>query len=99
MSKLKLEALMTMQTLAARGLPHTQIARLLAVTEGTVRYQLKRMVAGAVDGRSRQEPRASAVAAAIEHWRAQRGEAPLNLAALHDWLVTEHAYAGSLRSV
>ena len=51
MSKLKLEALMTVQTLAAKGMPHTHIDRLLEETEGTVHYRLKRMAADAIDGR------------------------------------------------
>jgi transposase len=80
-------------------MPHTQIARILGITEGTVRYRLKRMEAGAVDGRSRQELLASSVAAAIDHWRTEHEHAPLNLAALHEWLMIEHGYAGSLRSV
>src|SRR5262245_54134790 len=28
-----------------------------------------------------------------------RGQGPVNLATLHDWLIEEHGYAGSLRSV
>lgn len=99
MSKLDLEARMTIKTLASKGVSHSEIARMLGVTEGAVRYQVKRMQAGAVDGRSRQEPRAAVVAEAIEHWRSQQGERAVNLAALHDWLVTEHGYGGSLRSV
>lgn len=99
MSKLRLEALMTIQTLSARRTAHTQIARMLGVTEGTVRYRLKRMAAGAVDGRSRQESLASAVSAGIEQWGAAHEQAPLSLAALHEWLMIEHGYTGSLRSV
>jgi transposase len=38
------------------------------------------------------------VRAPIEHWMQQQDGA-LNLAALHDWLVAEHDYRGSLRSV
>jgi transposase len=99
MSKLDLEARMTIKTLAAKGVSHCEIARMLGVTEGAVRYQVKRMQAGAVDGRTHQEPRATAVAEAIEHWRGQQGDRAVNLAALHDWLVAEHGYRGSLRSV
>ena len=99
MAKLKLEDRMTIQTLARKHVPHCEIARLLGVSEGAVRYQLKRMGAGTVEGRSRQEMRAASVGAAIEHWREQHAEGPLNLAALHEWLVAEHDYRGSLRSV
>lgn len=99
MSKLRLEDRMTIQALARKRVPHCEIARLLGVSEGAVRYQIKRMAAGAVDGRSRQEMRATKAGEAIEHWRAQNAERPLNLAALHEWLVAEHGYRGSLRSV
>ena len=43
-------------------------------------------------GRSLQPMKAEAVAGAIRYWREQQGEAPLNLAALHEWLVREHDY-------
>lgn len=100
MSKLDLEARMTIGTLTAKGVSFSAIARMLGVTEGAVRYQARRMAQQAVDGRTRQMPMACAVADAVEHWRQQQGEgAALNLAALHEWLVSEHDYAGSLRSV
>jgi len=100
MSKLSLEARMTIATLTAKGVSNSAVARMLGVTEGTVRYQVRRMQQQAVDGRTRQMPKAAAVAEAVDHWRRQHGEqAAVNLAALHDWLVTEHNYAGSLRSV
>jgi len=71
MSKLNQEALMTIQTLASRQVSHCEIARLLGITEGAVRYRIKRMEAGAVDGRARQQPMAGAVAEAIDYWREQ----------------------------
>jgi len=90
---------MTIRTLAAREVANAQIARMLGVTEGAVRYHRKRMEAGAIDGRTRQQPRAMGVLGAIEHWRSQQTDGVLNLAALHDWLVCEHGYAGSVRSI
>lgn len=99
MSKLNLEARMTIETLARRQVAQREIARLLGVTEGTVRYQMRRMRSGAVDGRSGQPMRADTVADAIAHWRERHEGRPMNLAALHEWLVTEHDYRGSLRSV
>lgn len=97
MSRLDLEALMTIKTLKNRT-AKTEIARLLQVTEGAVRYHMGRMEAGAVDGRSRQMFKAEAFTEAIEFWRSQH-VGPLNLGDLHDWLRREHAYDGSLRSV
>jgi len=91
---------MTIKELAGRGVPGRQIARMLGVREGAVRYHLARQAAGATDGRARQESKAKPFAAAIEHWLASQGEgAPLDLAALHDWLVAEHGYPGSLRGL
>jgi len=94
-----LEIRMTIKTLAAKGMPKRRIARELSLSEGTVRYHLRRLADGASDGRARQQRRAGAYRAAIDHWLAQHGAAPVNVAALHDWLVAEHGYPGSLRSV
>jgi len=94
-----LEIRMTIKTLAAKGMPKRRIARELSLSEGTVRYHLRRLADGASDGRARQQRRAGAYRAAIDHWLAQHGATPTNIAALHDWLVAEHGYPGSLRSV
>ena len=88
------------RSLAAElGLSQSAVARLLGVTEGTVRYHRKRGTVGAVDGRSKQDLKAAAHAEAIAHWRDQQEEGRVNLAALHDWLRREHGYDGSLKSV
>ena len=84
---------------AARGHSQSAVARLLGVTEGTVRYHRKRRSAGAADGRSRQDLKAAAHAGAIAHWRDQQADGRVNIAALHDWLRREHGYDGSLKSV
>jgi transposase len=98
--KLGLEARMTIGELSRRGWSRCQVARALGVTEGAVRYHLRRRAAGAHDGRADQPHRAAGWQPAIEVWLASRGaEAPLNLAALHVWLVEEHGYAGSVRSL
>ncbi len=99
MGRLDAEARMAIKALSARGSTPSEIARLLGVTEGAVRYHARRMAVGAVDGRAQQWPKAEAFAAAIEHWRGQQDGGGVNLAALHDWLRREHGYDGSLRSV
>ncbi|MPR12245.1 helix-turn-helix domain-containing protein, partial [Microvirga tunisiensis] len=99
MSRLDQEARMTIKALAARGATNSEIARLLGVTEGAVRYQVKRFERGLTDGRARQPFKAEAVAAAIAQWRVSQADGPINLAALHGWLRCEHGYTGSLRSV
>lgn len=88
---------MTIKTLASRGVPNRAIARQLSVSEGTVRYHRRRLAEQAVDGRSRQPHRAQPLHEAIALWIDRHGTS--NLAALHEWLVGEHGYAGSLRSI
>jgi transposase len=98
--KLDQEARMTLRHLNGKGHSKSAIARLLGVTEGSIRYHLKRQAEGAVDGRSHQPFLADEHAERIAHWLESLGEAgPVNLAALHDYLVEEHEYAGSLRSL
>jgi hypothetical protein len=87
------------QDLGSAGATNSHIARLLGVTEGAIRHHVTRLQAGARDGRSRQEPKAACVAAAIDDWRQMQGDTPINLAVLHAWLVSEHGYSGSLRSI
>ena len=94
-----LEVRMTIKTLAAKGVPKRAIARQLYLSEGTVRYHLRRMAEGVTDGRSRQPRAARAHGEAIACWMAAHSEVAVNLAELHAWLVSEHDYAGSLRSV
>ena len=90
---------MTIMTLALKGISNRMVADILGVTEGAVRHQLKQMKAGATDGRSERRGLAADYSEAIEFWRDSVGEGPLNLASLHQWLVREHDYPGSLRSV
>ena len=99
MGRIDKEARMTIKVLDERGATGAEIARLLGVSEGAVRYHVRRMRSGAVDGRSTQELKAAAFAEQIEHWRQSAEGSGLNLAALHSWLVREHGYDGSLRSV
>lgn len=89
---------MAMKASTARGGTKSEIARLLQVSEEAVRYHLRRLEAGASDGRARQVFKAQAYAAEIASWREQQA-GRINLAALHDWLGEEHGYDGSLKSV
>jgi len=91
---------MTIQTLAGRGQSNRAIARLLGVHENAVRYHLHRMREAIADGRSQQQHLAADFQDAIATWMERLDDdGPLNLAALHDWLVTEQDYPGSLRSL
>lgn len=99
MGRLDDEALTAMGVLLKQGQTQSAVARLLGVTEGTVRYHRRRRAEGAVDGRSRQVGKAAAHAEAIAHWRSSRDDEAVNIAALHEWLAREHGYTGSLKSV
>ena len=72
MGRLDREARNAMAVLLERGHTKSGVARLLGVSEGTVRYHDRRMREGAVDGRSRQHGVAAGHAAAIAHWRELR---------------------------
>jgi transposase len=97
--KLNQEARMTIRTLSGR-MSQRKIAQALGVTEGAVRYHQRRQAEGAVDGRTQQPFKAASYGDAIDHYLEVVGEdGPINLAQLHDWLVAEHDYGGSLRSL
>lgn len=100
MGKLDPEARMTIKHLRSRGLSQSAIARLLGVTEGAVRYHAQRQRDGVIDGRSRQVHLASEWESHITTWlESLQEDDPINLAVLHDYLVEEHQYPGSLRSI
>lgn len=101
------EELVTLFTLNQKGQSNCQIARALGEAEGAVRYHLRRSAAGRTDGRRGKPHRAQALAHVIDHWLRDGRPTPdgepttpaVNVRALHDYLVHEHAYAGSYRSV
>ena len=91
---------MTIKSLTGRHCSNRHIARLLGVTEGTVRYHRRRQASGAADGRSGQQPVTARFHGAIDAYVSASGEeSPSNVAALHAWLVAEHDYPAGLRSV
>ena len=95
------EKIVTLHVLKDTGQSNTQVAQTLGVTEGTVRYQLRRQ--GHSDGRQHKPRKADALATTIEHWvqlhQPPAQERPVNVRALYDWLGSEHGYAGSYKSV
>lgn len=93
------EIRMTIKVLSEKGCSKAEMARLLGLPESNVRYHLKRMAAGAVDGRGLRPRKAGMLAEAIGYWMHLQGDQAVSLAALHAWLVAEHDYRGSLRSV
>ncbi len=105
MAKLSKEHLMTITILDQTGESRSAIARRLKVTEGAVRYRLKRMESAVVDGRAKQTliDRLGLGEVVAQWWATQRASLPAercpNAEILHDLLVGDHAYTGSVKSV
>jgi len=105
MAKLTKEQIVTIQVLHEQGASHSQTARLLGVTEGAVRYHVRRHRQGAVDGRSKPTRiEAEGLAGAAKTWWSdQRSRLPADrspsVIELHAWLQAEHGYGGSYKSV
>jgi transposase len=97
--KLDRETRMTITVLAKNGQSKRAIARMLGVDEKAVRYHLRRQEEGAVDGRTRQVHKVAGLAEAIAHYLESNTAGPVNLAALHEWLVSEHGFTGALRGL
>jgi len=99
--RLSKEEVVTIRVLADKGQNHCQIARTVGVSEGTVRYHLRRSAEGATDGRSQRPFEAESMAAVIAAWHEERKDdrRPVNVLELHEHLVREYGYAGTYRSV
>ncbi|MFC1482587.1 IS21 family transposase, partial [Myxococcota bacterium] len=100
-SRLRKEEIVTISVLAEKGETKSAIARVLGVCEGTVRYHLKRLTEGKRDGRQDKPRKAEAVRDEIAHWYEARKDdpRPVNVLDLYEWLVAEHHYEGSYKSV
>jgi hypothetical protein len=105
--KLSPEECVTLSTLKQKGQSNAQIARTLGVTEGTIRYRLRRDAAGTEDGRQNKPHRADPLARVIDHFvqdhHVRQGDGhtpcPINVRTLYEYLIADHHYQGSYRSV
>jgi len=99
--RLSWEEIVTIQVLSEKKQNHCEIARTLGVTEGTVRYHLRRSSQEAEDGRKNQEFRAVGMSEVIAAWHAERqgDRRPVNVLELYEHLVAEYGYGGSYQSV
>src|SRR5262245_18799717 len=96
--KLSPEECVALMTLKQKGQSNLEIARVLGVTEGTVRYRLRRQAAGTEDRRRNKSHKADPLADVIDHFirygRPPRDDDPpnpsVNVGALHDYLVAEY---------
>ena len=82
--KLDLEARMAIKALAERGSGASSIARTLGVTEGAVRYHLRRQAAQAVDGRGGKPHKAAVLHETIVAWLGHLRDVLLRIAAVSD---------------
>ena len=100
-ARLSPEEIMTIEVLLNKGVPGRQVARELGVTEGAVRYHKRRRESGAVDGRRDKEFAAVALEPVIAEYCERTGssERPPNVRDLYEYLVREHGYASSYKSV
>lgn len=106
MPRLSQEEKVTIKVLNSKNETNRAIARRLGVSEGTVRYHLRKVREGREehDGRREKIFKAQEVADQIEHWMktaaTERAEGrPVNLKLLWQWLVDTCGYAGSYKSV
>jgi transposase len=99
--RLRREEVVALWVMADKGEAKTQIARTLGVTEGAVRYHLRRRAEGAEDGRRDRPFRAEGRGEVIAGWVEAHRERPrpANLKELYDHLVEVHGYEGSYKSV
>lgn len=99
--RLSREEVLTIQVLSQKQVPKRAIARQLGVSEGTVRYHLRRQDESAEDGRRGKPFKAVRWAEPIEAWcqAHEPSSRPINVRDLHDHLVAEHGYDGSYKSV
>ena len=96
---------MTIEVLQQRGQSHCQTARILGVSEGAVRYHLRRARDDAPDGR-RKPSRIEqlGLAEAVAHWWQGQAEIlgkerPPSVQLLQEFLRAEYGYNGSYKSV
>ena len=103
--KLTKDEIVTMEVLRIKGETNAAIAKRLGITEGAVRYHLKRRAQGKTDGRSKTSLLEQLqLVEVVDHWwqdqleRLPSGRAP-NVHQLWSYLVDDYDYDGSYKSV
>ncbi len=100
--RLSEEEIVTLRVLNGKGKKKTEIASVLGVSEGAVRYHLRKADRGVVrDGRAEKPFKAEGFREVILAWyEAHRGgDRPVNVQDLYEHLVEQYGYEGSYRSV
>lgn len=80
---------------------NSETARNLGVTEGAIRYRIKRISSGAIDKRKVKESEADKFKAIIESWIAESNEEDMRptIRLMHDVLRDEYSYGGCYASL
>lgn len=106
MSKLGKEQIVAIKVLQQQGQKRSETARILGVTEGSVRHHLRQMACGKGDGRKGKKfliEQLGLEAVVKEWWEAQTdgltSQRPPNVEGLGAYLKSEHGYGGSYKSV
>lgn len=103
--KLNKEELMAIQVLRLKGETNGAIAARLGITEGAVRYHLRRQAQEAVDGRKKLSLiEQMQLVEVVDHWWNDQQHSlpsgrPPNVHGLWTMLVDRYAYSGSYKSV
>ena len=103
--KLSREEIVTLQVLRLQGETNQAIADRLGITEGAVRYHLKRAAEQASDGRGKLSLiEQLQLVAVVDHWwqdqvAALPNHRPPSVQQLWSYLVDEYDYRGSYKSV
>ena len=103
--KLLKDEIVTIQILRLQGETNQAIAVRLGISEGTVRYHLKRQAQKAIDGRAKQSlVEQLELIEVVEHWwndqleNLPKDRSP-NVQQLWSYLVDQYSYPGSYKSV
>ncbi len=105
MSKLSKDEIVTLLVLRQKGETNQAIAARLGISEGAVRYHLKRAAANARDGRTKLSLIESLqLEQVVQHWWQDQTQSlpkdrPPCVQQLWTYLVDEYAYGGSYKSV
>ena len=108
MAKLGKEQVMVAGQMVNKGVSIRQVARQLGVTEGALRYRLKKVAEGenGFDGRSLQPTAVDGYEAAIEGllerldcWRVTGEGRPVQARTVYELLCRDHGYEGGYRGV
>jgi len=92
------EEIVTLKVLSGKGKSNQEVARILGVTEGAVRYHKRKEK----EGGSKERPfKAQEVAEVISWWMEHKGggKRPVNVQELYEYLAQDYGYGGSYRSV